>query len=86
MYHIEFLSHERLFKKIREHPHKQKIIADIDSLAQQPDKGKYLPRHDLYELRYTNLRIYYIVTHGEIIIFGTEYEGVVTILGKRNKN
>ena len=86
MYYLEVLGFCKLIRKIRKHPLKKNIIRDIEDLAYDPGKGKYIPRHDIYELKYPNLRIYYLVKEGGIIIFGKDYEGTIIILGHGNKD
>ena len=72
MYYIDIIRAEHVLKKLNKHPLKDKIVADIDSLAYTPFKGKYLASHDIYELRYPNLRIYYAVQDGLIVVAESE--------------
>lgn len=85
-YYIDAVSLGKLISKIKKHPLKNKIVADIDSLETDFTVGKYLPKHDIYELKYPNLRIYYAVEHGEIVLVEEMFEGIVFFLGKGNKN
>jgi hypothetical protein len=85
-YHIETLGFEKLIKKLKKHPLKKQIIAEIDALQKNPFLGKYLKNKNLYELKYPNLRIYYYVIEGVIIIFEEEFDGIILIDGFSNKN
>ena len=85
-YHIETLGFVKIITKLRKHPLKQKIIADITELSDNPYLGKYVPKHGKYELKYPNLRIYYIVKEGLIVICEEEYDGLILITEFGNKN
>jgi hypothetical protein len=86
MYYLDIISAEKIIKKLQKHPLKKDIFSDIDALQYNPKLGKYLQSHDIYELKYPNLRIYYAVFEGLIIIADEEFEGIVTLLAKGNKN
>lgn len=85
-FHIEAVGFEKLLRKLKKHPLKKQIIKDIDALKTNPFIGKYLKNHDKYELKYPNLRIYYIVEEGMVIICEEEYDGIFFIEGFGNKN
>ena len=85
-FYIEAVGVEKLINKLKKHPLRNQIIEEIDSLKTNPFKGKYLRNHDKYELKYPNLRIYYIIKEGLVIICEETYDGLVIIEGKGNKN
>ncbi|MFT4312710.1 MAG: hypothetical protein ACMXYF_05785 [Candidatus Woesearchaeota archaeon] len=85
-FHIETLGFEKIIKKLRKHPLKEKIMRDIDSLATNPFLGKYLTNHEKYELKYPNLRIYYIVKEGTVIVYDTIFDGLIIIEAFGTKN
>ena len=85
-FHIETLGFEKIVKKLQKHPLKEKIISDISQLAENPFLGKYLKNHEKYELKYPNLRIYYVVKEGLILVYDEEYDGIIIIEAFGNKN
>jgi hypothetical protein len=85
-FHIEVAGFEKLIQKLKKHPLKKDIISDIDALQTNPFTGKYLKKHNKYELKYPNLRIYYIVCEGFVVICDEEFDGQIIIETFGNKN